>query len=219
MKKNEKNIAERIKKAIISSGGYDEIAKKTGIPKSTLANYTSGRNDPKVSLLIKIAEACDTTVLEFMYGDNVPTLENSGRSYISIPVMNVEASAGHGAIVPEHEEVQDMMRLNESWLRTTFHANPNSVTILPIKGDSMEPTIRSGELALIEKLDPSDQPGDGIYVIRVEEAIAVKRLQFFPNKHIKVSSDNPLFSPYEVTPDNINDFAILGRVLVILRAL
>lgn len=211
-------LAPRLKKAIIGSGGYDKIAEKTGVSKNTLVNYTSGRNDPKISILLAIAEACDIDPYELIGVDGRSFAANEDQRFVAIPVMDVEASAGNGSPV-EHEGVADLMSLNEVWLRQTFHVTPNSVTILPVKGDSMEPTIRSGELVLIEKIDPSGRPGDGIYIVRLDGSVAVKRLQSLPGGVIRVSSDNKNFTPYDVGPDDTVDFAVLGRVLAGLRAI
>ena len=78
----------------------------------------------------------------------------------------------------------------------------------------MEPTIKATELLLVDRA--STRPADGIYVLRLEGNLLVKRLQCLPGGQIKVSSDNPAYEPFIVRMDDGADFAILGRVVLAL---
>ncbi len=56
-KKDEtKTLSDRIKFLILKNGGYDSFSSKTGIPVSTLSNYSAGRNDPKSEPMGLIAD-------------------------------------------------------------------------------------------------------------------------------------------------------------------
>ena len=55
---------------------------------------------------------------------------------------------------------------------------------------------------------------DGIYVIRLEDTLLVKRLQRLPGHSLQVSSDNPTYSVFNVSlARSSTDFAIIGRVV------
>lgn len=212
------NFSEKFSALVDKIGGAAQAANATGKSSRQIQRYCSAEQEPPFSVVAALAEAAGINLAELSDAAANGTLASNGQSFIAIPIMNVEASAGNGSPV-EHEGVSDLMRLNEVWLRQTFHVTPNSVTILPVKGDSMEPTIRSGELVLIEKIDPSGRPGDGIYIVRLDGTVAVKRLQSLPGGVIRVSSDNKHFASYDVGPDDTVDFAVLGRVLAGLRAI
>ena len=48
---------ERLKKARLNTGfTQDETAKETGIPRSTLANYETGRTEPDIENLCKLID-------------------------------------------------------------------------------------------------------------------------------------------------------------------
>ena len=214
MPENKDFFTSRIAELIDRLGDIGRAAEAVGKTPRQIRRYYDGLQHPPFSVIEKLAKQANIPVNEVF----LPKASKSNDGFVSIPVMDVEASAGNGSPV-EHEGVSDLMRLNEVWLRQTFHVTPNSVTILPVKGDSMEPTIRSGELVLIEKIDPAVRPGDGIYIVRLDGTVAVKRLQSLPGGVIRVSSDNKNFTPYDVGPDDTVDFAVLGRVLAGLRAI
>ena len=56
---------------------------------------------------------------------------------------------------------------------------------------------------------------DGIYAIRIENALFVKRLQYMPGK-LLVKSDNPIYQPFEVDlkTDSVN---IIGAVVYVMN--
>ncbi|WP_334128244.1 S24 family peptidase [Sneathiella sp.] len=211
-----KYIDKRFQELISIVGGNKKAAELIGKSEKSIERYKSeGLKNLYFEDLRKLLSAADKSFSWLITG-SIGGEEEQG--FIAIPVMDFSVSAGNGSLV-ERERVADVMHLNEAWLRSTFHVTPQSVTILPVKGDSMEPTIRSGELVLIEKIDLSGRPGDGIYIVRLDDTIAVKRLQSMPGGVIRVSSDNKHFEPYEIGPDDTVDFAVLGRVLAGLRAL
>ena len=56
---------------------------------------------------------------------------------------------------------------------------------------------------------------DGIYAIKIENALFVKRLQYMPGK-LLVKSDNPIYQPFEVDlkTNNVN---IIGAVVYVMN--
>lgn len=76
----------------------------------------------------------------------------------------------------------------------------------------MAPTLSDGDDILVAM--PSDGPArrrDGIHVLRMDDALIVKRLAFRPDGRLSVTSDNALYPSYDdVAPDSV---AIVGRVI------
>ena len=89
--------------------------------------------------------------------------------------------------------------------------------LISMEGDSMEPTLRTGDILLVDRRDVTAQR-EGIYILRADNALLVKRLQRFPGHRIKVSSDNPAYQPFELDlKQQTDEFAIIGRVVGIGR--
>ena len=68
---------------------------------------------------------------------------------IEIPVLNVDASAGFGAIA-ESETAHTRFGFDERWLARLTRAKSASLSIIHVLGDSMEPTLSDGDEVLVD---------------------------------------------------------------------
>ncbi|MDM7955598.1 S24 family peptidase [Blastomonas sp.] len=127
-----------------------------------------------------------------------------------IPRLAVGASAGAGAL-PDSEAPLAEIAFDEAWLRR-LGAGSDAVTMIQVEGDSMAPTLSDGDDILVAM--PSDGPArrrDGIHVLRMDDALIVKRLAFRPDGRLSVTSDNALYPSYpDVAPESV---VIVGRVI------
>ena len=123
----------------------------------------------------------------------------------------MEVSAGHGALVERDEESTEIV-FSEKFISKSIGVNPNEVFLMPVRGDSMAPTLKNQALVMVHKVD--EFSGDGVYVFRFDGQLMVKRLQFMP-KVIKVVSDNPTYENWELLKDDLKneDFQIIGEVV------
>jgi phage repressor protein C with HTH and peptisase S24 domain len=143
-------------------------------------------------------------------------LDIEGESFASVPRWDIRLSAGHGAVVPGTPEVLRRMLFRLDWLRKVAHAPVESLFILEVEGESMEPTLRSGDVALIDVLQNRPTQRDGLYALQREETLQVKTVSAHPTKKwITIKSDNPRFETWsEINPDEVH---IIGRVIWIGR--
>ncbi len=65
---SEVSIADRIKKAIIDNGGYQNISDVTGISKSTLARMAANQTEPKLKDVMAISKATGVSLNYIAYG-------------------------------------------------------------------------------------------------------------------------------------------------------
>jgi phage repressor protein C with HTH and peptisase S24 domain len=124
------------------------------------------------------------------------------------PVM---VSAGPGAIVTE-ELGKPYFAFDERWLKALTPSGPSSLSIVRVEGDSMSPTLNPGDDILVDLEDSTARLRDGIYVLRIDDALVVKRLALNPiAKRVTVQSDNPAYSDWpDCSPAEIN---CIGRVI------
>jgi phage repressor protein C with HTH and peptisase S24 domain len=130
-----------------------------------------------------------------------------------VPIMRsaVRASAGPGAI-PNGESARPYFAFDERWLRRLTSASPGQLSVVRVEGDSMAPTLADGDDILIDRNDCDDRLRDGIYVLRVDEALVVKRLALHPiARRVTVQSDNPDYSDWPVC--ELMHVLCIGRVI------
>ena len=100
----------------------------------------------------------------------------------------------------------------EKWLRGLAHGKPSDLSLIKVRGDSMSPTLSDDDDILVDTGDALDRLRDGIYVLRREDALLVKRVAPSPaSNRITIRSDN---DSYPSWPDvEIGDVDIIGRVV------
>ena len=135
---------------------------------------------------------------------------NPNTSLMRIPEYNVQASAGYGSF-QGFEEVIEYHDIPTKFLPSLGVISP---AIIQVVGDSMYPTISSGDHIIVQ-LDEGYRT-DGVYLIRIDDTVHCKRLQRKFGS-IRIISDNPLYEEIEVTGDDGNSFAILGKVLTTIK--
>ena len=130
-----------------------------------------------------------------------------------IPVVRsaARASAGPGALVAE-ESGQPYFAFEPRWLKRLTASPPDRLSIIRVEGDSMSPTLNPGDDILVDLGDSGDRLRDGIYVLRVDEALVVKRIALNPiRRRVTVQSDNPAYPDW---PDcELKTINFLGRVI------
>ena len=83
----------------------------------------------------------------------------------------VRASAGAGAVA-EDERARPHFAFDPAWLRALTATPGERLTMIRVEGDSMAPTLDAGDDILVDHDDPAGGLRDGIYVLRVDGALA-----------------------------------------------
>lgn len=157
--------------------------------------------------------------------DEPPPEEFLGPSPGQVPELDTRAGLGGG--LPAREVRKDGSNTDplktEGWLfprsfvREQLHTSAGRLLVLDTNGDSMAPTIVSGERVIVDTGHKAPTP-DGLYAIRdTFERIVVKRLQVLRSSRptrVKIISDNPNH-PSEEAP--LGDLEIVGKVLCCLK--
>ena len=137
------------------------------------------------------------------------TAANDGL--LSVKRHPVMVSAGPGAIVTK-ELGKPCFAFDERWLKALTPSSPSSLSIVRVEGDSMSPTLNAGDDILVDLGDAADRLRDGIYVLRIDDALVVKRIALNPlGRRVTVQSDNPAYPDW---PDcSLEDINCIGRAI------
>ena len=131
---------------------------------------------------------------------------------ISIPMLDVRASAGGGTLLFEDERILRRIDVDINWLRAQCRfSHPSNLSTITATGDSMAPTIEDGDFLLVDTGIDSIR-SDSIYVARVNDCIYVKRFQVTPRGSLLMLSDNPRYKEFEVDPER-DQLCVIGKVV------
>jgi len=139
------------------------------------------------------------------------TLAGGDSDLVSVNRSLVRASAGAGAI-PGSEAGKPYFGFDERWLRTLTATPAEGLSIIRVEGDSMAPTLNPGDDILVDLADCEERLRDGVYVLRIDDALVVKRIALHPiGGRVTVQSDNPAYPDW---PDcDLGNLNCIGRVI------
>ena len=130
---------------------------------------------------------------------------------VSVNRHPVTVSAGPGAAVNE-ELGKPYFAFDERWLKALTPTAAANLSLVRVEGDSMAPTLNAGDDILVDLGDAAEGLRDGIYVLRIDDALVVKRLALSPiARRVTVQSDNPAYPDW---PDcSLGEINCIGRVI------
>lgn len=168
--------------------------------------WESGKNKPQQDMLINLAKFFGVSV-DYLLGREVSsnsTYHAPRKKGIKIPVLGRVAA---GVPVEAVQDVIDYEEIDEEMAKTgEFFA-------LQIKGDSMEPRIKSGDVVIVRKQDIVDSGDIAIVMVNGDDATCKK---FVKHKNgVSLVSMNPAYTPMFYTMDEVESLPvrILGRVM------
>jgi phage repressor protein C with HTH and peptisase S24 domain len=134
----------------------------------------------------------------------------SAPTVVSVPRLALGASAGAGSL-DEDERAAGLMAFDAGWLRD-LGVRPQRISIIRVDGESMAPTLSDGDEIMVDHDDDGVRLRDGVYVLRLDEVLMVKRIALGPLRgRFSVLSDNPHYPDWtDIDPALVT---IVGRVV------
>lgn len=141
-------------------------------------------------------------------------LPPADENYVSIPVFDVAASMGLGTAMPDYDTVVDNLRLTKTWVQRHLPgaSHASNLAVISAYGDSMQPTFNDGDILLVDR-SVRNVRLDAVYVLSFHDELYIKRIQRRPDGSIAIISDNKVYDPILVRPEEKESVNVLGRVL------
>lgn len=222
------SASERIREAASIKGmNIKEFSEALGVSYRTVQNYISGERGIGSDFLAAAAERLGVSATWILTGVGAPLItpehpneclpdgKNTVSDFEQIPRYQVDAAAGHGATV-EDEAVSGHYAFNRKWL-TRRNLNPKNLAVISVRGDSMEPRLRDGDLIVLDK-SQTDIADGRAFVLRLGTDLVVKYIQRLGASRISLLSANTFYPPREIDLDKIDGEAeIIGRVVASMQ--
>lgn len=214
-------------------GSEASFARAAGVSQTGLNRIAQG-GFPTLPVLVAIADTAGVSVEWLATGRGTETALGDAQAsdtaavamdtlgnpvdiadFVFIPRFNVKAAAGHGSALADGKPPL-AMAFRRYWVEHYLRVNPRDLAVISVKGDSMEGVLNDRDTILVNQAD--NRPGAGLYVLRMDGELFVKRLQRLPEGRLEVSSANEAYRPFTIdmaAPPS--DFEIIGRVVWVGR--
>lgn len=139
------------------------------------------------------------------------------KELVEVGEQNVRLSAGPGAIIDAEHKI-GVWHFPRRYVVDEMRLSPGQLAVVEVEGDSMFPTLSSGDRVMIDHHDKNPAK-PGIYAIWDSGATVVKRLERIPASDppmVVLISDNKNHNAYTVLEEYVK---IIGRVVWYARRL
>ena len=147
-----------------------ELAKLLEISEPTMNHYETGKRVPSASLLAKMVALlkCDPGWL--LTGNRPASSPRTAQDTRSQPTDS-EVMAGEFIFVPQYDlkmagtgdniqsnQIVDHLAFKRDWVLSDLKIDPSRLMLVSAVGDSMEPTVRTGDLLLVDRSPSQKAP-------------------------------------------------------------
>jgi hypothetical protein len=191
----DKDVAE----ALGIAPSYFAVLKKRGtVPFGPIADFCAAR---KISI-------------NWLLYDQAPkSLEESTEKYATIRYFRqINASAGNGAL--NWEERYETIRIDEATAKLLGgRRHLKHIDALEVRGDSMEPMIRDGDLVAVDRSRREIRDGS-VYVVRIGEELFIKQVWRDSEEALACVSLNPAYPVIHADPSEIH---VIGEAVAVMQ--
>jgi transcriptional regulator with XRE-family HTH domain len=200
-----------------------EAALAIGVHRNTIWNIERGDTLPdafELQLMAKVYRvAVDALVGDYSAGHSGPSAAapRSVRAlemgpYIYVPHFDITVSAGPGSF-HNLESVIAMRPFDVGFIRGDLGIQHEEIAMCTVIGRSALPELKPRDTVMLDLRDRSVAQ-EGLHVVRLDDALMLKKLQRLPGKVLRVSSSNQEYEPFEISTveESQRDFEVIGRV-------
>ncbi len=220
----DEGFTHRLETLVERLGGPVKAARVAGVSRQTLDQWRLGKSKVALAGAARLAKAAEIS-LDWLVegrdtaadqaGTDAPVMKANpdelADGFVIVPQLKLEASAGGGRLALTGDLFKgDVVAFREDWLHS-IGIKANRAELLTASGDSMEPTIRDGDLLLVDRAIDR-VVSNGIYVLVFNGAVLVKRIIVRLDGSLILKSDNELYGEEAVPKDATSELIIEGRV-------
>ncbi|NGM16984.1 helix-turn-helix domain-containing protein [Eggerthellaceae bacterium zg-893] len=201
------NVLKSIEALIEIEGSKAEFARKVGVSRSAVTNWTTGTNAPDIETIAKMAATYSVPLSDILYG-NV-TGKNAGnriKAWVDVPVCG-SIAAGRPIEMYEYE--------NAFAIPEEMHRRYPNGFLMKVEGESMNRKLANGSYALI---DPTSEVVNGkAHAVCVNGYEAtIKRVFRLENGYeLRPDSTDPTIKStiYDYGKEGTKTVTVIGRVV------
>lgn len=219
---NRKEIGNRLR-LIRESQNISRVqaSEYAGIGTTTMQAWENGEREASIESIEKLAVLYKTSPQQIIFGKESyeqpeKTTDNreQDNEYIYIPAYDIEVSAGFGAFSVGTQQSSRHFAFRKRWAQARG-LEPTKLSAVFARGDSMEPTIKDGAVVIIDHRRNRAMDGK-IYVIRIDDRLWVKRVQWLFDGGLRLISDNQIYSASDISKKELqqeNNIEVIGQVI------
>ncbi len=182
-----------------------EVSRRLGVTQQAVGKWETGRSTPDPQTIARLAEILDTTAdaLLGLYDTTAAAAREAFSRYTEclIPVIGT-VKAGYGALAFEEDYGSEYASVKD----------PKQYFYLVVKGDSMEPRISDGDLALVHRQSTLENGDLGVIIYGTDGEGTLKRF-VQRGSAVVLQPFNPKYDELVLRGEELEHLYIAGKVV------
>ena len=181
-----------------------DLARQLGVTQQAVGKWETGRSSPDPETLLRLAEYFSVTT-DTILGREGAARVGQVHAYVSaeqamVPVVGT-VRAGYGALAFEEDCGAEPATVRD----------PDNYFYLVVRGNSMEPRIHDGDLALVRKQSALDDGDLGVVVYGEGEGTLKRFLR--KGNAVVLQPFNPEYDPVILAGEELEHLYVAGKVV------
>ncbi len=184
-----------------------DVATVLNIPQATFATMKK-RNSIPYEEILEFCALKKISVNWLFFDQAVDMLKAETDKFFQVRYFaDIRASAGGGAY--GFDEDFETITLDEKIMHNMVGLGNTELEAIHVDGESMEPTLQDGSIVFLDRSQTNINK-DGIFIASTTTGLFIKRIRQRADGMVELISDNKMYSPELISPDEIT---IVGKVV------
>ena len=185
-----------------------DIADVLGISQMNFATMKKRNKIPYVELL----DFCATKSISInwmLYGQSPESLVEATNKFFMVKYFSENYASAGGGSDSEYEDIEEIEIPQQFVMMLGGERELKNIQALNVTGDSMEPTFSDSDIVFVNR-DKTNLQRGGIFTIRTEAGVFIKRIQKRIDGKLDIISDNDVYSTQTLEPQDVD---VIGKVV------
>lgn len=206
-------IVDRLKdvlsESIMGKKVFDkDVAEALNIPQGTFASMKK-RNSIPYEEILEFCAFKKISVNWLFFDQAVDMLKEETEKFFQVRYFaDIRASAGGGAYGFD-EDNAELISIDEKIMHNMVGMGNTELEAIHVDGESMEPTLQDGSIVFVDRTQTNINK-NGIFIASTTGGLFIKRIHQRADGMIEFISDNSVYPPQAVHPDEVT---IVGKVV------
>jgi len=184
-----------------------DVADALNIPQATFATMKK-RNSIPYEEILEFCALKKISVNWLFFDQAVDMLKAETDKFFQVRYFSdIRASAGGGAEV--FDENFETLTVDEKIMHNMVGMGNTELEAIHVDGESMEPTLQDGSIVFLDRTQTNINK-NGIFIAATTGGLFIKRIQQRADGMIELISDNSMYPPQTISPDEVT---IVGKVV------
>jgi phage repressor protein C with HTH and peptisase S24 domain len=184
-----------------------DVATALNIPQATFATMKK-RNSIPYEEILEFCALKKISVNWLFFDQAVDMLKAETEKFFQVRYFSdIRASAGGGAY--GFDEDFETITLDEKIMHNMVGMGNTELEAIHVDGESMEPTLQDGSIVFVDR-EQTNVNKNGIFIASTTNGLFIKRIQQRVDGMIELISDNSMYPPQAISPDEVT---IVGKVV------